>query len=245
MEPEDYQLIDQHFSGKLDEARRQRLQQKLAQDAEFAAAFQLRTEMEDFLEKRPKREKLKAKLQALGATSGSLEKEEETRIIPLAQQRRRLFWVAGVAAAIALIILALWPFLFPTSLYEQFNEHRPLALQERGTSSTAQAETAFNQQDYATAYDLLDEYLQTQPDDLRAQLALGICALEMDRFAEAQSIFETIRQGQSALVNSATWYMALTYLKQEQITEVRNYLEQIPDGTFWYKKAQELLGKLH
>lgn len=244
MDADDYQLIDQYFSKTLEETGQQRFQQKLETDTEFATAFELRKEMESFLEKRPQRESLKGQLKIMADAFDTEKKEVTAKVIPLAQNRKQWYWVGGIAAAVALIALVAWPFLFPSSLYEQYNQHRPLALQERGAATNIEAETAFNQQNYQLAYQNLNNYLSSQPDDVRAQLALGICALELDRFQEAADIFESIQTGTSALAQSATWYRALTYVKQEKIAEAKPYLEQIPEGSFWYTKAQELLEKL-
>lgn len=241
MNSDDDQLIDQYFSNELDETGRIHFQQKLETDTDFAAAFELRLEMETFLERHPQREMLKDKLKTLGK---DFKEEKTTKIISITQKRKQWLWVAGIAAAIALIAIIIWPFLFPSSLYEQYNQHRPLALQERSTSANLQAETAFNDKNFDLAYLALTEYLNDQPNDVRAQLALGISALELDRIPEAKRIFETIREGESAFSQSASWYLALTHIKQNELEEARAYLEQIPSGSFWYTKAQALLKKL-
>lgn len=244
MNSDDYQLIDQYFSKTLDETELQGFRQKLEEDAEFAAAFETRQEMETFLENRPQREKLKDTLKNIGTDFEAEKLEQSPKIIPLAQKIKRGYWIVGMAAAIALIILLAWPFLFPQSLYDQYNQHRSLALQERGTSTHLDAETAFNQQHYEQAYEALSSYLNEHSDDVRARLALGICALELNRYEEALRIFESIQKGGSALAQSATWYLALTYVKQDQPQKAGPYLEQIQEGSFWYTQAQELLEKI-
>ncbi len=238
MRTDDYKLIDQYLRGELDEAGQQEVKSRMDSDEAFAEELRFQQEVKSFAGHRTRRQALQEQLTQLNQKT-----EKEAKVIPM---RRRVFYIAGAAAAIALVIYLALPFLMPGTLYDQFNDHQQLALQERGDNTTLaqEAENAFNNGNYELAYAKLSELTQATPDDTRAQLALGITALETDKLVEAKTIFNTLSNGDSAVKDNATWYLALTYVKAEDYANARQTLERIPAGTFWSAKAQELLNKL-
>jgi tetratricopeptide (TPR) repeat protein len=253
MQTDDYKLIDQYLRGELDEATQEQVRARLSSDEAFAEELEFQQEIKGFVAHREGRKKLEEQLKQLrseasksggsGSIAAPATKEPTAKIVPL---RRRILYVVGVAAAIAVVVFFAWPYLMPGSLYDQFNDHQVLALQERGDLDEliTEAETAFNDGDFEAAYTKLTEFSQSNGDDVRAQLALGIAALETDRLAEAKAIFASLSSGQSAVKDNASWYLALAYVKEGDLERARNILNGIPEGTFWAGKAQELLEQL-
>ncbi|MEZ5042929.1 MAG: hypothetical protein R2828_23745 [Saprospiraceae bacterium] len=248
MKDDYFKKIEQYFQQELSEKELAEFQQQLAEDEAFASAFETRQQMETFLENRPKREQLKATLTDMGEaffqeTNTDTPSKPAGKRIPM---RSRLYWLASAAAAVLLLIFA-WPFLFPsTPTYSQFAEHRPLSLQEKSVDGNALAgiEAAFNNKDYRTAHDGLNNYLKNNPHDITAFLYKGICALELNQLEEAQLTFENIRQKNSVLGQTAQWYLALTYLKRADFDNCKATLATIPADNYWYPKAQKLLARL-
>ncbi|MBX2871461.1 MAG: hypothetical protein KTR30_05160 [Saprospiraceae bacterium] len=235
--------IEKYFNNELDEAERTAFDQELAEDAKLAKSFAQRKQMEDFLAVRPGREQLKAEIAELGDSFFSAAAEPTAKTIPL---RRRLYWIAGAAAAAIILLLLLPPWLNSPPSYQQFADHRPLSMQERGTDqeNLRQIETAFNAKNYSSALLLLEEHLQVQPDDQQAQIYASIAALELDQTDKAIAGLTPIGTGQSIYKATAQWYLALAYLKQENYEQSRAALSSIPAENYWYTKAQELLKKL-
>ncbi|MEN0006844.1 MAG: hypothetical protein AAF798_22010 [Bacteroidota bacterium] len=235
MQADDYQLIDHYLRGTLDAAGEQQVRARLQADEAFAEELQFQQELQGFMQQREKRAALETQLRQL--------QQQPPQVVPM---RRRILFIAGVAAAVAALVYFAWPFLMPSSLYEQFNQHQPLALQERGDLNTlmTEAEQAFNTKDFELAYAKLQTLTQQQDTDVRARLALGIAALETDRLAEAETIFTQLRQGESAVTDGASWYLGLTYVKKEDWQKAQEILGAIPAGTFWAGKAQALLKQL-
>ena len=234
--------IEKYFSDEFSKAERTAFEQELAEDTGLAKSFAQRKEIEDFLAVRPGREKLKSEMADLGESFFPTSYESTAKRVPI---RRRLYWMAGAAAAIILLLLVPnWLNSPPT--YQQFAEHRPLSLQERGTdvNDMKAIETAFNTGDYSSAAELLNKYLETQPDDLQAQIYASIAALELDRVEEALTRLSPISSGTSIYGSTAQWYLALTYLKQKNYQESRAALSKIPADNYWHTKAQDLLKKL-
>ncbi len=237
--------IAQFFNQELDEQELTDFQQALSTDKELNAAFQARQEMEDFLAVRPNREKLKANIAALEQDFFT----SETAPPKVAKRRfisRNRYWLAGAAAAVLLLIFALPLLLDTTPQYSDFATHRPLALQERGATNNqlSAIETAFNTKNYQEAYDQLGNYLSEEATDTNAQLYQGIAALETGRAAEAKAIFTRISEGESGFKQTANWYLALVALQQKNYSDVQPILQRIPEGNYWYQKAQQLLSKL-
>lgn len=236
--------IERYFNDELDEAARAAFNQQLKEDPNLAKSFAQRKQMEDFLAVRPGREQLKAEIAELGDTffpasgEGAIAKR-----IPI---RRRLYWIAGAAAAAIILLLLLPTWLNSPPTYQQFADHRPLSMQERGTDqqNSQQIETAFNAGDYSSVLPLLEQHLQVQPDDQQAQIYASIAALELDQIDKAIAVLRPIGNGQSIYKSTAQWYLALAYLKQKNYDQSRAALSTIPTDNYWYTKAQALLKKL-
>lgn len=235
--------IDKYFSDEFSEAERKAFEQELAKDTELAKSFAQRKEMEDFLAVRPGREKLKSEIVEFGESFFPAAKESKAKVVPL---RRRLYWIAGAAAAAIILLLLVPNWLSSPPTYQQFADHRPLSLQERGAAQNdLQAiENAFNTGNYSSAAELLNPYLEAQPNDLQAQLYASIAALELDRVEEALTRLSPISTGTSIYRSTAQWYLALAYLKQKNYQESRTALSKIPADNYWHTKAQDLLKKL-
>ena len=239
MQTNDYKLIDQFLRGELDEVAEQNLQERMQSDEEFAEEVRFQEEAKQFIQHREDRNQLKEQLFQLRQ-----EAKKEAKVIPF---RRKLIYYLSAAAAIALICIFIWPFLFSNaSLYDQYAQHEPLALQKRNENASIveEAENAFNKKDYATAYTKLKAITTDDATNIQARLAYGISALETDRLEEAKQIFQEIAQGQSAVKDSANWYLALTFLKEKNEKQAAEILQLIPENTFWGKKAQELLTRI-
>lgn len=234
--------IEQYFNKELDEAERAAFEKQLAEDEALAKAFSQRKEMEDFLALRPGREQLKAQVSELSTAFFPATQEPTAKRIPI---RRTLYWIAGAAAAI-LLILFLGPWFSAPPTYAQFAEHRPLSLQERGHNelNLSQIETAFNEGNYAEAQQLLGAYLVENPSDIQAQLYASITALELGETKQAIALLQPIGEGTSAYRLTAQWYLALAYLQEQNYSACETALQKIPTQNYWYSKAQVLLKKL-
>lgn len=237
----DYKLIEDYLNGKLDQNQVALFEKRLNDDPAFAEAFQLEKSMNIFLVKENNKNQLLPQLESLG------EKHFQTaKVKSLQSNRRWLYSGLAVAASIALLIFALNGF-FQKSLYEQYANHQALNLIEKSEASpnAAQAQNEFNANDFQSAYKSLDLYLNQHPEDTKAFLAKGITALETGQYEEALSIFNQIHSENSALKTNGTWYLALTYLKQDKLENARTYLLLIPESeNFLFKQAQELMQKL-
>ncbi len=169
---------------------------------------------------------------------------KEAKRIPL---HRRWYAYAAAIALVVTVSLVLYLNLRP-GLYDQYAQHAPLALTAMSAQTdalAAAAESAFNAKNYEAAYTALQGYVSANESNNLARLYLGISALETDRLSEAQTIFNRLKaQTDGVTTDYAQWYLALTYLKQEDKAACQSVLEEIGDRSEWYEEAQGMLRRL-
>lgn len=233
MKEEDYLEIEAYLQGELPAEQKTALEERAKSDPAFATALAERRQLHEHLKAEAGEAALRATLNPMGTKYFPEQKEEPAVVRQLrpAAGRRRRWWVGiAAAAAIALAVIAGGQFMGEADHYEQFAQHEPLSLTERGNPASLanQAETAYNNEQYSEAINLLQEYLIVQIDDERARLALGVSLLEEDRDAEAISLFKEIVDTGSALAPYGNWYLALAAVKRGETTKANGFLDLIP-----------------
>lgn len=242
MEENDYTIIDQFLQGELPKDQHTAFHKRLATDKEFAKAYQFAQQMTNYLKARQKQPALEAKLNEWG--DQYIKKETATS----AKRIKMSSWKTGlaIAAAIALLLMVWNPF-DSGDLYSQYAVHPPLALVEKNAASTfaQQAEQAYTSKNYVGAYSALTNLLEIESENVQAQLALGISALETGKTSEAQAIFSKLAEGTSVLKSYGQWYLALSYIQQGENEKAKPILKGINnDEPSLKKKATELLTKI-
>jgi hypothetical protein len=238
------QLLDDFFNGLLDAEGRQRVHDLVEQDAEFAREYRLREKMNDFLRMEAQKAPFVAGLNHLSA-----EFFPAHAAPALAVTHRRFRWTRALLAAAAVFLLALaawWLLRPPADLYQQYAQHQRPSFQVRGTSDALlqEAETAFQQHQYAQAAQALEPLYAAHPEDAMLGLYLGICRLETQQYPAARQVLEPIAVGNSSVKNEALWYLALTDLREGKKADCAARLQQIPASDFRYRQARELREKL-
>lgn len=244
MEEQEYILIERYLQGATSPEETTAVEQRSASDTVFAAAIEGRRQLNDHLRAVANEDKLLPTLESLGEQYFP---EREAMVRPLGNNRRWLFGLVA-AAVIALAVFFAGPWFSPSGGgYEQFAQHEPLSITERGNGQQAAvaAEAAYNDGRFSEAIELIKAYLKDQNDDERARLALGVSLLETDRDEEAIVIFQQIADGRTALAAYGNWYLALAAVKRGDEAEARRYLGLIPStDTFLTAKAKELRATL-
>lgn len=245
MNEKDFTLLHDYFNGLLSEEEARAVEARAAAEPAFGEEFALRRQMEAFPRLEAERNALLHTLKNAGADYFQENKSQSSPTLSVVRNNTRR-WMA-LAAALTLVAAAVWFFNrgdAPT--YRQYAQHPRLSLTVMGNTEQARtdAETAFAQKDYARALSALDQVLAAEPDNIKAAFFRGICLLELDRSAEARQIFEVLAVGNSALREDAVWYVALSYLQENNPTECRNTLQKIAPGAAHYEQAQQLLKKL-
>ncbi len=245
--------IDAYLLGELLGAERSEFEQALAQDPELAQQVEEQRLLMEGLQFHGN-EQLRARLKNIHqqAETTATETSEKTN----AKVRRfPLRTLLTAAATLALLIIAtLLLRTGPASGPEIFAQHYDaysLSLTNRSEpgvdENLAQIDELYAQGNYEAILPLVRQVLPTRPNDPLLKMAGGIAALESKQYQEAIRYFQAIRQEpDSPLADQATWYLALTHLRQDSKNLARHLLEKLasrPDADR-HQEAQQVLEEL-
>ena len=243
MKEDNYIAFDKYLTKKLTDTELKSFEDKLLSDTDFNHEFEIYKALESSLTSKFENEEhekaLRDTLSSLGKkyihTTNSTKKE--SKVIALLRYRNLM-----VAASIALLV-GFFLFNNGNPVYSDFSNHNALELVVRSENNEAivKAEKAFNSKNYKKALQYLT--VLSNSSDIEVELYKGICYLELNIYVEADIIFDTISSGNSAFANTATWYKALSMLKQEQFEACKYVLQTIPESAEEYKQAKKLLSK--
>ena len=104
--------------------------------------------------------------------------------------------------------------------------------------------TAYEDEDYGLALELFKELQQKQTDSY-IQFYEAIVLMQLNKQQEAVPLLENYIAGNGELKDRAIWYLALAYLKQDDIAKSREQLEKlVEEEGFKAKAAKALLEEL-
>ncbi len=100
---------------------------------------------------------------------------------------------------------------------------------------------------YEMSFKEAEQFLKKNPGNAEALFYSGVSALSLNKEKLAASRLEScIKTGSSAWVNEASWYLALTKIRQDKTTEARSLLQKIAAGNSPHNaEAASLLDQLH
>lgn len=242
MKEDRYILFEKYLNKELSKEELTYFDSEMNTNPDFKQEFEiyknLNTSLQSKIENEEKEIELRKTLTNLG--SEFIKDKKKGKLISMKKLRPLM-----VAASIALLI-GFFLFNNGNPVYSDFANHNQLELIVRSGNNTAisKAEEAFNNKNYTTAFAQLTILEEQFPDDIEIKIYKGICLLELDNYSQAEAIFTTISNENSAFKHKATWYKALTYLKQEQFEKCKNTLKTIPESADEFKLAKKLLKKL-
>jgi len=106
----------------------------------------------------------------------------------------------------------------------------------------------YQEKKYAKAIPLLETVLdQTKQPNAKAQLALGICQMELAQFDKAIQTFKHMRENKdSRYTDHAVWYSAMAFLGSNDLVSSKKLLNEIVKNKahYFYNQADELLKKM-
>ncbi|SDX99252.1 hypothetical protein SAMN05444411_11371 [Lutibacter oricola] len=242
MKEDNYILFEKYLSNELTTEELDYFDLELSTNTYFKQEFEIYKSLNESLSSKFENEENETELRSTLTNLGKefIKEEKKGKVISIKRLRPLM-----VAASIALLV-GFFLFNNGNPVYSDFAKHNNLELVVRSENNSAisKAEEAFNTKNYKTAFAQLTVLESEFPNDIEIQLHKGICLLELDKYSQAETIFTNISNGTSAFKNKATWYKALTYLKQEQFENCSNTLQTIPKSADEYELAQKLLKKL-
>ncbi len=232
----------QYVEGDLNEAECLEFENLLTHDEELkqylADYYDIHSSLQMELANDDGRNKLLDTLQALNQEHFAA---EQPKVVKLSSYLR---WVSSAAAVLVLGILIWAP--WKGDLYEQFNTEPRMNVTERGAEQTDldKASVLFNDKKYSEAKAALGKLNAADPQNAMVAYYYGVSLIETNEVAKGRLLLEDLFKGESVYRYDAAYAMAMSYLKEDQKTDTKFWLEKIPDGAVQYEKAQELLKKL-
>jgi len=228
----DTQYIDKYLDGELSEPEVNAFEEEIKIDKEFAYEVKLQqtaretVEYSNFMDKIDRIRNEKPSSEQVAIPSNSI--------------IRRLIPIIGLAAA-ALIALLIWQPWQSSSVDSYYQPYALSTIHLGGEQSLQQAQNAYNSGDYAVALPVFEKY----PDMVEVQLAKGNAEYNLGKLDAAATTFERVISANKYPYHepAANWYLALTYLKQNQAEKAKTALQAIKRGEY-YDRAQQLLKKI-
>src|SRR5690606_27153121 len=155
-------------------------------------------------------------------------------------------WQYAMAASVILLIGITLFNKLSSPVYGDYANYDSISLTVRGNQDglLKTAENAFNKKDFAKAEVAFKELLLTDEKNAELQFYRGVTNIELNNFAMADWLLKGLKEGNSVYKNKATWYLALSKLKQKQYDASLEILKTIPEDADDYKAAQKLISKL-
>lgn len=247
-----YDIFEKYLNGELEGQSLSDFEQQLKSDQNLASEFKLFQKVRDGLATKIQSHSGKeALLKTIGNIEGQYFKEgeqssdEATVAGPRLVSRRFIFTAMAVAASILLLVFVWQPWQSALSPYDQYAQFPTADFTSRSTDvhDLQAMQNAYNNKEYAEAITLFDQYLSVN-DDAEIIMLNGISNLNIGNHNRANELFTEVISGKSTFIHDAAWYLALSYLKQDNTALCIQTLNSIPQGADKYSIAQELLSKL-
>jgi hypothetical protein len=174
-----------------------------------------------------------------------LNKPEHAKIISLNSRRK---WMTAIAAVFIIgLMLTVWQPWKKEDLYNQYAAIQMPGTIERGTAADSLLKLAvenFNNKKFAEAIPSFEAVLKDSGQNAFVQYYYAIALLQNDQVEKSRTQLTELYNGSSLFKYDASFYMALSYLKEKNKPACKDWLNKIPADAGPYGKAQELLKKM-
>lgn len=239
MNDERYILFENYLSNELSAEEKTNFEKQLAEDSELASAFEIFKDLNLHLgNKFGNENELKAFKKNLKSISKEHFKTKKPKVVAFKP------WQYAIAASVA-ILVGLFVFQNINPSFDDYNNPEMATFIERGdvNENLKLAQDAFNAKNYKTAITYFEAILKESKSP-EIQYFYAVSLLETDQFQKAEINLSDLRYGNSIYKNKATWYLALSKLKQKDYKSCKNILLTIPDDFEDYDQVQQLLNEL-
>ncbi len=248
MADQDYILFENYLLGDLSEIDKEIFETRIKEDSKFKESFNTYKELSSYLkhtfENEDASKAFKENLQKISKVH--FEKHEAAEKIK-GSTKTYEFYKYVIAASMVLFFGIFMFNQFSNPSYADFAHYDTISLTVRGEQDALSktAENAFNTKDFAKAEDAFSKLLQTtDKDNSELKLYSAIANIELNHFDTAETLLSDLQEGHSVYKNKATWYLALSKLKQKDYVACLEILKTIPEDADNYKQAKTLIDKL-
>ena len=239
------QRIEQYRFGPMSESERAKFEQDLIENPKLNHEFQLDIELEDSLKQYDIIDLRRKLFRAMN--------EEKLQVkVPIRKSYHSKWYM--VAASITFLVLLggalhlMNPVKYTNNtLFEMYysgeNAH---SITRSAGNNNDEAMTKYREGDFNSALVLFNEILDKDPSNIYIRYYTGLASIETNQADKAITEFKyIIDQKNNLFVENAQWYLALTYLKNNQVTEAKDLLVQIKNSTNPHnKEASQILRRI-
>ncbi len=238
------ELINGYFEGSLSPHQLEEVERLLKTDSEFASELDFQKELQVSLKKEERQE-----MKAMFSDIADKNPEGGTKVFQLRP------WLA--AASIALLLgLGSWFFLFnnpdlnTNELYAANfkpyeNVIHPIERGNQLEDLKTRAFIAYENEEYPKALTLFQE-LQSKQNDAYIDFYSAMVLMQLNKQEEAIPLLEGYMEREGELQDRASWYLALAYLKKEDLDSCKKELKTLVEKNgFKAKAAKNLLEQLN
>lgn len=173
-------------------------------------------------------------------------------------RNKKVILIRVVSSLAAILIIALFFIINrnPVTQEEIFEEYYSImefdfssrsAVSNHNDPYLAEGVRSFLEGDYQLSKDRLQEYVNTDSGNIvTACFFLGLCQLELGNYFEAVSNFKKVSKGEfSYYQEHSKWYLALTYLKMNNLSEAEKIFKEFSlHKSIYSSKSSSILRKI-
>lgn len=155
------------------------------------------------------------------------------------------------SAAVLAIMFSIYLFTNNSTTEELYVEYLnvsdlpSLVSRDDTSNQLTKAQELFEAAKYSETLTILNKAMTSEEDNASLLLYKGISEMELNRFAKANTTFNTLISSNLLDAQKGHWYKALLYLKQGDEENAKATLETIVSQSYYNtEKAKALLGKL-
>lgn len=243
MKEQDYILFESYLSEALSKDEVTSFEARLKSEPEFNQAFNTYKELNSFLVHKFENEEASTEFQdnLMSISNSYFEKQEAPKKVVQFKP-----WQYAMAASVALLVGIFMFNNFSNPSFNDYNNYESISFTVRGANDDLlqTAQEAFNNRDFASAEVAFNQLIEEDDNNAELKLYRAISNIELNNFEMADNILKELSSRNSAFKNKATWYLALSKLKQENKDACLEILKTIQEEADDYKQAQKLIKKL-
>lgn len=240
----DYILFEDYLSGNLELDQEAAFESRLQNDVVFNETFSTYKQASQYLKNYFENEdSSKVFISNLETVSS---KYFEKEVLSGKSFKGINPWYYSIAAAAILVVGFFVTQQLSIPAYANYANYGTISLTVRGSENQIlnKAESAFNTHNYKEADIFISQLLKADTNNIELQLYKAVSLVELNKYNEADLLFENIIQTPSAYKNKAIYYLALSKLKQNDNRTCLKILRTLPEDAEDYKQAQQLIRKL-
>jgi len=231
-------FIERYNAGEMSEAERTWFEKELAGNADLREETELRKRADLMLANRAEIQ-LRSKLAAIESSRTITEHPRHPGKHP-AMRYAAIF--AGIILIASLIIINQKP-LSVDGIFEKFYTRYEINVSARSmqagiNTDYARAAEYFNVHDYRNAALYFRKVIENDPGNIESTMLYGVSNFEDRNYPEAEKSFHKVREDNNNLyLEDAEWYLALCYLKTNEMEKAVAWFTSIRESRSIYKRS--------